>query len=339
MSGAEGRVVAVVVTFERAALLAGCLRALRAQQRPPDLVVAVDNASTDGTAALLRGAFPEVRVIRLSENVGSAGGFARGMAAALAEGADWVWLMDDDVVPDHSCLADLLAVAAASDCRVVVPRRLAPDGRDCANEAVLVEAAQRFEVVVADADREPYRRIDLFTFEGPLVHRAVIEAVGLPDPGAFIRGEDILYAVRINRRLGPRSGALAARALMRRQLPAPTGVPVRSRVKGWLSGDPAFELLHDEDHWKLAYELRNRHLVWGALGWRRRRLQLLVLHLGYVVVDLRHALRHGWDWRLRLRYNLVSLWLGFLGRATPFLHPRAWHAHLRAGRRDGAAPA
>ena len=146
---------------------------------------------------LLRDEFPQVQAILLPRNVGSAGGFARGMSAALAEGADWVWLMDDDVAPDASCLGELLDVAAATAKRVVVPRRLTPDGRDCANEAVLVESAHRLDVVIADPERERYRLIDLFTFEGPLIHRSVIEVVGLPNANLFIRGEDILYGVGI----------------------------------------------------------------------------------------------------------------------------------------------
>ena len=255
------------------------------------------------------------------------------MTAALAEGANWVWLMDDDVAPDTSCLGELLDVAAATAKRVVVPRRLTPDGRDCANEAVLVESAQRLDVVIADPERERYRLIDLFTFEGPLIHRSVIEVVGLPNANLFIRGEDILYGVGINRRCGPLSCALATRATVRRQLPVPEGVKGTSRLKGWLSGDPTYEVLGDADHWKVAYELRNRHLMWRALGWRRRRLRLLVAHLGYVVVDLVHAVRTGWNWPLRLRYNLIALGLGLLGRDRPFLDPRAYRARLAAAPR------
>jgi hypothetical protein len=252
------------------------------------------------------------------------------MTAALAEGADWVWLMDDDVAPDASCLGELLDVAAATAKRVVVPRRVTPDGRDCANEAVLVESAHRLDVVIADPERERYRLIDLFTFEGPLIHRSVIEVVGLPNANLFIRGEDILYGVGINRRCGPLSCALAARATVRRQLPVPEGVKATSRLKGWLSGDPTYEMLGDGDHWKVAYELRNRHLMWRALGWRGRRLRLLVAHMGYVVVDLVHAVRSGWNWPLRLRYNLTALGLGLLGRDRPFLDPRAYRARLAA---------
>jgi len=47
------KVLALMVTHNREHLLAECLDSLVAQDRPPDHVLVVDNASTDGTSALL----------------------------------------------------------------------------------------------------------------------------------------------------------------------------------------------------------------------------------------------------------------------------------------------
>ena len=44
----------------------------------------VDNASTDGTAAAVRERYPAVHLTELAENTGGAGGFACGLALALA---------------------------------------------------------------------------------------------------------------------------------------------------------------------------------------------------------------------------------------------------------------
>ena len=48
---------------------------------------------------MVRRDFPEVTLHTLPTNTGGAGGFAAGLAFALADGADLVWLMDDDTVP------------------------------------------------------------------------------------------------------------------------------------------------------------------------------------------------------------------------------------------------
>ena len=103
------RVTAVVVTYNRRDLLLESLAAVLAQARAPDAVIVVDNASEDGTAAAVRDRFPAVHLAELRRNSGGAGGFAGGMALALADGADLIWLMDDDTVPEPGALSALLA--------------------------------------------------------------------------------------------------------------------------------------------------------------------------------------------------------------------------------------
>ena len=80
--GSARPILAVVVSWNGAHLLPACLDALRAQTLPPgDLsVVVVDNASTDGTAALLAREYPEVTRISSPTNLGFAGGVRLGMA-------------------------------------------------------------------------------------------------------------------------------------------------------------------------------------------------------------------------------------------------------------------
>ena len=123
--GASGppRVVAVVVTYNRRDLLLESLAAVHGQTRAPDAVIVVDNASTDGTAAAVRDRFPGRRLAELARNTGGAGGFAYGLALALADGADLVWLMDDDTVPEPGALRALL------DARDALPGRAAGAGR------------------------------------------------------------------------------------------------------------------------------------------------------------------------------------------------------------------
>ena len=121
--GADAGVIAVVVTYNRKELLLRCLAALRAQQVRPDRVLLIDNASSDGTPEALRAAgwledgWVDLR--RQAANLGGAGGFAAGIAAGLALEARWLWLLDDDTLPEPGCLAGLLRVAQA-------PRRRAP---------------------------------------------------------------------------------------------------------------------------------------------------------------------------------------------------------------------
>ena len=104
---------AVVVAYNRAELLREALDALAAQTRALDELIVIDNASTDDSADIAARHPAGVRLVRLPRNTGGAGGFAAGIATALADASvDFVWLMDDDTIPTPDALAELLRVHA-----------------------------------------------------------------------------------------------------------------------------------------------------------------------------------------------------------------------------------
>lgn len=315
------QVCAVVVTYNRYAMLQRCLSSLLQQRRPPDAILVVDNASTDGTPARLAEAFPQVQVHRLAQNLGSSGGFHVGMQEAYAQGFDWLWIMDDDVAAQPNCLQELMDVSEETGKLVVVPRRLLPDGQVYVREAVIDETAQRYFGVEVDVEQERMRPIDIFTFEGPLIHHSVVERVGLPHPHLFIGADDYIYAARIYRAIGPQAGLLAARAIIQKQRYPQAAIRLPSKWKRRLTGRESFEVYEDAQHWRQMYTLRNRHLLWHELGWRRRRLEHLLLHLGFIGVDLAYAVRHGWNWPLRLKGNLTAWFLGLFATGGRFLDP------------------
>ena len=116
------RVCAVVVTFNRKALLRVCIGSLLAQTRPLDKIVIIDNASTDGTDALLREEFAGLDVLSLPVNSGGSGGFHAGMKWAVERGFDWVWVMDDDVRMRPDALETMLGYEAIAD--MIQPRKV-----------------------------------------------------------------------------------------------------------------------------------------------------------------------------------------------------------------------
>ncbi|RJS47898.1 glycosyltransferase family 2 protein [Nocardioides cavernaquae] len=193
-------IIAVVVTFNRRALLERVLDALRVT---PDLaeIVVVDNASTDGTTQwLASGVVADgvpVHAVTLSENLGGAGGFHEGLRLALERGADLVWLMDDDGVPVEGCLATLLehdydfwgpAVLAEQDpSRLCFPIRL-PGRSQVVHAMADVESAAATNGGVLDDIVIP--------FNGVLVTRQLAEEIGLPREEFFIWGDDHEYRLR-----------------------------------------------------------------------------------------------------------------------------------------------
>src|SRR5689334_25399131 len=106
-------VFGVLVTHRRPDELTKSLDALTTQSRVLDHLIVVDNDDDERVRDLVAGQPVPTTYLGSRRNLGGAGGFALGMLHALALGADWVWLADDDGRPqDRNVLATLLACAA-----------------------------------------------------------------------------------------------------------------------------------------------------------------------------------------------------------------------------------
>jgi GT2 family glycosyltransferase len=195
-------VCAVVVTRDRRALLRECLSALQGQTRPPDDILVVDNASSDGTSEMLAADFPEVRVRRLDTNEGGAGGFHEGMRDAYEGEFEWLWVMDDDTIPTPTALEQLLdardtAAALGQPPSVLASRVVWDDGRlHRMNKTAL--ATNRMDNLV-DAASHGLLMIRSASFVSLLVKRTAIERYGLPIKRYFIWTDDIEFTARILR--------------------------------------------------------------------------------------------------------------------------------------------
>ena len=199
-------VAVVVVTYNRADMLPGLLEGLARQTRLADAVYVVDNASTDHTQEILasRQGLP-LRVITAGENLGGAGGFHLGLRTAWEAGHDRFLLIDDDVVPAPNFLAVMLA--HPGPCQMAV--------REDVQGRLVEKAALRFDLdnplairpktasvdsTFPDRASMPVEvRVENVAFEGFLVRREVIDAIGLPDPAFFIFYDDVDFAIRAQR--------------------------------------------------------------------------------------------------------------------------------------------
>ncbi len=198
----HGRVCAVVVTHNRKHMLERCLAALREQSRPVDGVIVVDNASTDGTSALVRERFPEVRLLPLRENLGGAGGFNRGMAWAHALGFDWQWLMDDDTFARPKALEALLAGADRAP-GSVPPLLLASKvlWRDGSLHPMNLPVPRwRWPGELALGVDRRLLLVRYVTFVSVAIRREAIDRFGLPLAEYFIWTDDVEYTSRVLRR-------------------------------------------------------------------------------------------------------------------------------------------
>jgi rhamnopyranosyl-N-acetylglucosaminyl-diphospho-decaprenol beta-1,3/1,4-galactofuranosyltransferase len=198
-----GTVCAVVVTHRRPDELAKSLDVVSSQSRRPDHLIVVDNDFSNDpderVRDLVAGQPVPTTYLGSRRNLGGAGGFALGMLQALALGADWIWLADDDGRPqDHTVLATLLACAdkhALAEvspivCNLDEPERLAfPLRRGLVWRRLVSELRTE-----AGGDLLPGIAS---LFNGALFRASAVEAVGVPDLRLFVRGDE----VELHRRL------------------------------------------------------------------------------------------------------------------------------------------
>jgi GT2 family glycosyltransferase len=119
-------IAVIVLTWNAVDVALKCVRALEAQERPPDYTLIVDNASTDDTVAQVESTFPQLHILRNRANLGFAGGMNTGIAAlrSLPTPPDIVVLLNQDtvVVPQWlGALADTFADDAdlgAAGCKI-----------------------------------------------------------------------------------------------------------------------------------------------------------------------------------------------------------------------------
>lgn len=219
-------IFALVVTFNRSAHLVKCLEALSRQTTPIAKIVVVDNASTDGTEALMAGILVKnggIEYLRLPTNTGGSGGFFKGMEYLSERDFDFAWIMDDDVAAEEDCLETLLKHCSEYD--ILQPVRRYYDNSFVVSEPLSMNLTNPFlplkRGIITNPDTlDEVTEIAAVPFEGPLISKAALKETGLPEYGYFIIADDTEYSIRLSSQ-GFRMG-LVKNAVLRRQI-----VPLR----------------------------------------------------------------------------------------------------------------
>lgn len=186
----------VIVTYNRSHLLTGLLTSITAMDPKPGRIVIIDNASVDDTTDVVEsfrdGIGTEIVYRRLDTNTGGSGGFSEGMRTAYDLGAEWIWMMDDDVevLPDGLARMGFWTPRFKS----IQGRRYDYDGSEFYWQ---YRIAERMGIPIPFApsgfDTSGYKEMNSGCFEGMFIHRSVVAQIGLPDPRFFIYWDDQMY--------------------------------------------------------------------------------------------------------------------------------------------------
>jgi GT2 family glycosyltransferase len=158
--------------------------------------------STDETVEAVRSAFPEAQIIQLIENLGYAGNNNVGIRAALAQGADWVFVLNEDTIVAPDCLAHLVEVGDSNQqIGIVGPMVYHYDEPDVIQSAggVLGRYWQSVHLAKNELDQGQFtvpHLVDWISGCGILVRRAVIEQIGMLDERFFCYWEETEWCLR-----------------------------------------------------------------------------------------------------------------------------------------------
>jgi hypothetical protein len=182
-----------------------CLDSLQLVEYPAFDVIVVDNGSVDNSVALIKERFPEIKLIENKQNLGFAGGNNVGILHAMANGADYVLLLNNDTEVAPNMLRVLVDVGESDPTIGALGPKIyyydhanviwsAGGAVDCFGEP-----SHLLENHVDEGLPDHVKDVDYMTGCALMLKRHVIEAVGTLDERFFIYFEETEWCARIHR--------------------------------------------------------------------------------------------------------------------------------------------
>jgi GT2 family glycosyltransferase len=192
----------VIVTYNRKELLCQNIEMLLKQTQRIDKIYIVDNCSTDGTYETLKyknwHQGEQFVYIKTESNIGGAGGFYTGIKTAYEAGADWILLMDDDGRASDENTFQILMDTASNfynenkGNRKLFVNSLVQQGDllsfKIGNTYTVEDAIKLAQDGIIEGAANP--------FNGTLISRELVEAIGYPNKDFFIKGDEVDYKQR-----------------------------------------------------------------------------------------------------------------------------------------------
>ena len=198
MHATRKKVCAIVVTYNRPDSLKEVIKALESQTYPLSNIIVVDNNSDQPTINYLESIQNQITYIKLNENLGGAGGFNKGIRTFIENTDDnYVWIMDDDVVPNNDALEKLMDYESQNSNFSF----LASDVRWTDGSRAIMNRPGSMNILKEFPDdlTEP-TEIRSATFVSLLMPAEIIEEIGLPISDFFIWGDDVEYTLRAQKK-------------------------------------------------------------------------------------------------------------------------------------------
>lgn len=290
-------VIAIVVSYHPDRMLAGELAALESQVAR---ILVVDNGSDSADLKFLEDSSAEL--VRLGTNIGIGAAHNVGINRARELGATHVMLMDQDSLPEPDMVERLLAAEAALVARGEKVGAVGPVYHDprLAKSWPFFRMS-RFGVKAHECAGERYVACDFLISSGTLIRMAVIDDVGAMNAAYFLEHVDTEWSLRARFAGYGLFGVCDAR--MDHHLGDDTvAVPITGK---------RVQVYRAYRHY---YLFRNSLLLWrerhAILPWKLNEIKRLLSRLLFFPLFVAPRAQ-------RLRFMLLGLWHGLLGRTGP----------------------
>lgn len=197
----------VVLNLNRKQDTLECLESVERLDYPDALTIVVDNGSSDGSVVAIRKRFPAVEVIETGKNLGYAGGNNPGIKHSLEKGAEYILLLNNDVIVDSQVLNAFVAaselypsagIMGATNYYYSTPDKVWAMGAMWnSEESMYCLIRERAHDNRGRSDR--YVEIDAAIGSAMLVRASVIRAIGYLEPEFFLSWEEYDYCARAHR--------------------------------------------------------------------------------------------------------------------------------------------
>lgn len=189
MNTAQGKVAAVVPSWNRKPDLRICLESLLVQDYDGLEIIVVDNGSDDGSPEMVQQDFPRVRLIANRENLGASVAKNQGVAATDAA---FVWFLDSDSkVEDANCLSCMVELLCSDETIGAIGGEIfqAPDGERMMTVKTVCANGET-QTIMIDPEGVELQDCDYLPTCNCLMRRDIVEKLGGFDTRYFVLSED-----------------------------------------------------------------------------------------------------------------------------------------------------
>lgn len=198
------KVVAVILTWNDIDMTSRCIESLLATKYPGLTILVVDNGSTPPGCPILKERYPFLETVQLSENTGFTGGCNRGLERAMDLGADYIFLLNNDIIVEEKAIERLVEVMQARPDVGMASALMLHPGSEKRVQFVECQVIrdQAWQVrphaheLLTDAHRKVHE-IDFAPACATMFRPSLLKQVGLFDEELFTNWEDYDLCCRI----------------------------------------------------------------------------------------------------------------------------------------------